>query len=76
MKKSNHREKQDLGDAGQRFLDVRIVLYKRHQALASYIKTQARKNERYDRDQIVYMLNFAAAQMSAHDLQPTPPEGK
>jgi hypothetical protein len=75
MKKSNHREKRNLGE-GRRFLDVRIVFYKRHQALAAYIKTQARKNERYDRDQIVYMLTYAASQMSAHDLQPTPPEGK
>ena len=45
-------------------------------SLAYYIRTHAAAAYRTFPAQAHIMLKFAASQMSAHDLQPTPPEEK
>ena len=61
---------QKLKPSDKRALDMRLVLYKRDADLADYIKRVGQQNRRAPREQIIYMLEFAAAQMSANDQEP------
>ncbi len=50
-------------------VDTRLKLTDRDCELSDYIQTQRRIGRRSINEQILYMLIFAAAQMSAHDLE-------
>lgn len=49
------------------YLDVRLQFREPDKALALYVKKEAARNRRRAREQIMYMLQYAAAQMPIRD---------
>lgn len=51
-------------------VDYHLTVRKKDRDLMAFIRDQSAIHERNISQQIIYMLRFAAAQMSAHDLEP------